>query len=738
MPNREGYTRALGLLGAALALAAGCAGAPDEALADPADCPAYVKEPTPPWAAPHLGRFGIPDPWPRHPGPLATNCAGIDRWQANHFIGYNKRTAGPLYDSYTPLRVPPCAKGRFPRCEKLVAEYTAGLSSDREKALALLTRAMPAHCLHPTIPPLGGPCPADRNLDEDGLLASGTAWCNEQARVFTRLCHLAGIPARLVFLFYADGKSGHVVSEFYADGRWSMADSSWNIVFPAVDGHLMSAAEGHAEGRALAGKTYLQRIETVFRQSDEILAGKDVPPGPDRPKALAERVARLREYFHKPTPYYGDLWAFGLLNNPMPAPEDDPRPRLLVLTDIGGDPDDRQSLVRLLVHSDEIDIEGFVASASGTPGELKKEITRPDLIRETIEAYGQVLPSLRKHSPGFPDAAALLARVKSGNPKRGWDRVGDGHDTEGSGWIIQAVDRPDPRPLHIAIWGGQTDFAQALWRVRADRGEAGLREFACRLRVYDIDDQDRIAGKIWAEFPGLIYILAKAAKGRDRREGMYRGMYLGGDLELTSLAWLDAYVREGHGPLGALYPPKTWTDPNPNGALKEGDSPSWLYVMPVGLGDPAHPEWGSWGGRFVKSPEGPWRDAPEGRDAVARRRPAFQNEFQARMDWCVKPRANHPPAVVLNGDASRRVLEIETKAGAEVRFSASARDPDGHAVAFRWEVEGDAAIRAEGAGAVLAVPAGPAGKEIHVVLEATDAGDPPLTRYRRAVVRVKP
>lgn len=109
------------------------------------------------------------------------------------------------------------------------------------------------------------------------------------------------------------------------------------------------------------------------------------------------------------------------------------------------------------------------------------------------------------------------------------------------------------------------------------------------------------------------------------------------------------------------------------------------------------------------------------------------------MDWCVKPvtGANHPPEVILNGDTSRRVLISEARPGAEVRFTASAKDPDGHAVAFRWQVEGDAAIRAEGAQAVLAVPTDALKKDFHVILEATDAGDPPLTRYRRAVVRVR-
>ncbi len=56
------------------------------------------------------------------------------------------------------------------------------------------------------------------------------------------------------------------------------------------------------------------------------------------------------------------------------------KPRLLVLTDIGGDPDDTQSLVRLLVYSNEFDIEGLIASAAGTPGELRQHIVRPDLI----------------------------------------------------------------------------------------------------------------------------------------------------------------------------------------------------------------------------------------------------------------------------------------------------------------------------------------------------------------------
>src|SRR5688572_794604 len=62
------------------------------------------------------------------------------------------------------------------------------------------------------------------------------------------------------------------------------------------------------------------------------------------------------------------------------------RPRLVVLTDIGGDPDDQQSMIRLMLYSNEFEVEGLIASASGTPGELTEQITKPELIREIVEA----------------------------------------------------------------------------------------------------------------------------------------------------------------------------------------------------------------------------------------------------------------------------------------------------------------------------------------------------------------
>lgn len=316
------------------------------------------------------------------------------------------------------------------------------------------------------------------------------------------------------------------------------------------------------------------------------------------------------------------------------------RPRLMVLTDIGGDPDDQQSMIRLMVYSNEFEIEGLIATASRTPNELKEAVTRPDLVRQIVEAYGKVRPNLIKHAQGWPETDTLLERIKSGNPHRGREFIGEKHDTEGSRWIIERVDAGTrERPLNIAIWGGQTDLAQALWRVRSDRGDAGLADFVKLLRVYDISDQDRIASWVHDEFPGMFYILSQAPAGEDKRQGAYRGMYLGGDQSLTSRDWIDEHVRN-KGPLGALYPTRTWTAPNPHSCLKEGDTPSWFFFLPLGGNDPNNLSQPGWGGQFEKSADGWFRDlrkpGTDPREAVSRHRPEYQKDFARRMSWCLK------------------------------------------------------------------------------------------------------
>lgn len=434
---------------------------------------------------------------------------------------------------------------------------------------------------------------------------------------------------------------------------------------------------------------------------------------------------------------------------------EDGGPRLIVLTDIGGDPDDQQSMVRLLLYANELEIEGLIASASGTPGELGDSTTKPHLIREIVEAYGKVRPRLVGHAAGYPPVEALLSRIRSGNSRRGRQAIGEDQDTEGSRWIVTVGDRQDSRPVNIAIWGGQTDLAQALWRVRRDRGAGDVEAFVSKLRVHDIADQDGLADWITSEFPSLFYVLDRAPAGRDRREAAFRGMYLGGDQSLTSREWIDTHIRRDHGPLGALYPPRTWTAPNPHSALKEGDTPSWFYFLPHGLNDPAHPEWGGWGGRYTASPGGLFRDAEDSVDGVRnaratvwRWRPAFQADFRARLDWCVaasRDTANHAPRAVLQGNATREVIRLRTSPGDSIRLSAEgSHDPDGNALACRWwhypeastfagkvSLRGDSSMTSE-----IRMEDGETTGTVHVILEIRDDGEPALVSYRRAVITV--
>jgi hypothetical protein len=431
------------------------------------------------------------------------------------------------------------------------------------------------------------------------------------------------------------------------------------------------------------------------------------------------------------------------------------KPRLLVLTAIGGDPDDQQSLIRLMVHANEFEIEGLIASAAGTPGELKRDTVKPELIREIVEAYGKVQPNLVKHHPDFPEAKLLLDRIKIGNPKRGVENIGEGKDTEGSKWIIAAADRDDKRPLNIVIWGGSTELAQALWSVRKNRPKE-LAQFLRKLRVYAIGHQDNTGPWINEQFPDLFYILSKAPEGRDKREGGYRGMYLGGDESLTSREWVDRHVRKDHGPLGALYPTSTWTAPNPHGTLKEGDTPSWFYFLPVGLSSPEHPEHGCWGGRFRRVEGKRHEDdrdtinkKTEARANVYRWRPAYQNEFAARMDWCVKPvkEANHPPVAGLKAfgsDVLHNPMTLVVKAGEKFSLDAAgSSDADGNKLTYRWYVYPELSpdvgavqiVGVDKANATFNVPPN-ASDSFAIVLEVTDDGSPPLTRYRRVVVSV--
>jgi hypothetical protein len=124
--------------------------------------------------------------------------------------------------------------------------------------------------------------------------------------------------------------------------------------------------------------------------------------------------------------------------------------------------------------------------------------------------------------------------------------------------------------------------------------------------------------------------------------------------------------------------------------------------------------------------------------------PAAQNDFAARLLWSVTPAfasANHEPVVAIRGSA-----RIAARPGETVSLEAAVSDPDRDAVTVRWwrwkeadSYPGDVMLSNPLARTMQFRVPGDAmpGQVIQLVVEATDSGQPSLTRYQRVVVSVK-
>ena len=420
------------------------------------------------------------------------------------------------------------------------------------------------------------------------------------------------------------------------------------------------------------------------------------------------------------------------------------KPRIIVTTDLGADPDDEQSLVRLLVSANEFDIEGLIVST----GCWKKNQSNTAMLDKIVDAYGQVLPNLQVHATGYPSHAYLKSISVLGQAGYGMSDVGEGKDTKGSELIIAAVDRNDPRPVWVQFWGGGNNLAQAIWKVRHNRSAAELARFLGRLRVFDILGQDDAGAWIAKNFPDLLFIRATDVYGWQPPKN---GSYQKNDIQ-------------SHGPLGAVYPDTKWAT--------EGDTPAFMHVFPNGLNDPDKTDQGGWGGRFSlirkpgirsmsevakinKAAETRYDtytmhgNAAEGAKAIKRWSTGYHNDFAARMDWSITGKyaeANHHPIAVVNGDASRRVLEVAATAGSSVKLTAEgSKDPDANTLTYAWSFyeepgfyKDPVSIRdSSSSAATVTIPADAGGRSIHVILELHDNGSPNLYAYRRVIIKVK-
>jgi hypothetical protein len=443
------------------------------------------------------------------------------------------------------------------------------------------------------------------------------------------------------------------------------------------------------------------------------------------------------------------------------------QPRVIVTTD--GEIDDECSMVRLLLYANEFDIEGIVTTSSQYHWQ-GHNWAGDNWVQPYLDAYAKIYPNLVKHDKRYPTPEYLQAHTVLGNVKTEgeMDEV-----TAGSQLIVKVLlDESDQRPIWIQAWGGTNTIARALKTIEEKHPEK-MAAIAKKIRFFFIWEQDSnyqdYIRPHWGKHNILTIIsdqFLAIAYYWDRNLPEQLRPFFTGD-------WMKRHITQSHGPLTALYKGRK------DGAFRsEGDSPAFLHNIVTGLRNMESPDWGGWGGRYVRVRENTWLDpVPEpgyrypegrwytrsawGRSEMRKKNPnrtllteyfrpiwqwaeAMQNDFAARADWSVKPyaEANHPPVVAL-----AHPLDLTAKSGATVALSAKgSHDPDGDELTYRWwhyreagtyggEVKMANASRQD---AAFTVPADArSGETIHIICEVTDSGTPRLTRYQRVVVTVQ-
>lgn len=201
--------------------------------------------------------------------------------------------------------------------------------------------------------------------------------------------------------------------------------------------------------------------------------------------------------------------------------------RLIVLTDIaqGFELDDIESMVRLLLYSNEIDIEGLITCTSCWYKEAAKEENHK-LILDLVDAYKKIKKNLDVHAAGYPSARSLEKITYSGIDKYG-NALGDGwaeewmNDNPGMNRIIEMADKEDERPLWISLWGGANTLAHAIWKISQERSEEELYTFLSKLRIYGISDQDHSGHWIRSTFQGKVFYIVSPSPGDCEGEEYY-------------------------------------------------------------------------------------------------------------------------------------------------------------------------------------------------------------------------
>lgn len=493
------------------------------------------------------------------------------------------------------------------------------------------------------------------------------------------------------------------------------------------------------------------------------------------------------------------------------------RPRIVVTAD--PELDDNNSLIRFLLYSTDMEIEGLIYASSqfhwkgdgkGTkwyvpgreydrfgmnvcPCESWRWAKDERFIHEAVEAYEKVYPNLKTHNPNYPAPDELKSKIRYGNIEFDGDFS---KDSPGSELIKSLILDKKPGPLYITAWGGQSTIARALKAIQEQfefttEWEDLKKTISKKVILLPSGDQDDTYAKyIKPNWPDIEY--------RQFSQGPNYGYGAQLNASETNLRYLSAsWMKENitnRGVLGSLY--RVWGDGKQmvkgdkvdyfgfsgytneelkkmgyfvwmpvqpqNSWLGEGDNPTFMNMLGNGLRAYEKGFYGGWGGRVLPKNEtstlsfSTTLNADEmannfnnqdNRTEAIKEYPNFfpqaQLDFANRLKWSVTKNysdANHDPQVSILGP-----LSIMANPGQKISLHGFVSDPDSDEIKTRWwqflvgsyplavEITRPFSLTTE-----VKIPEdAKAGQTLHLILEATDNGSPPITRYQRVIITIR-
>ena len=437
------------------------------------------------------------------------------------------------------------------------------------------------------------------------------------------------------------------------------------------------------------------------------------------------------------------------------------KPRLVVCTDIAPadvEPDDMESMVHLMAYADMFEIEALITSVGWNCDPYPMEWMQ--YLERVIRAYDLDVPNLMKRSGQkrhlplkkengqqrmgyWPSAEYLDNRRVMGSMYGGIRSIGENNDSPGSELLIRLADEDDPRPIYVAAWGGANTLAQAIWRVKQTRSADEVSDFVKKFRLFTITDQDMDYAHRMDRARSSHMWLRQEFK--DNLQFIWDEGAWQEQCELGKRNWTQHQQHiQTKGALGKEYPNYKWG--------VEGDTPSFLYVMPNGLNDPEDPKQAGWAGYHERGlcPDSlttawtSWQEPVRSISVGYKQRFYMDelNDFMARMQWADEGKGNHNPIVVIDGHDGPSPLVIHVKAGETICLNASkSKDPDGNTIQFLWWQQpeiGTAKLAIDDvrkSTVNVRIPADAAGQTLHLVCEVSDNGPFSLKSYQRVIIQ---